>query len=33
MTRMIEDDPQGFMMTARMQAHFIEHPEVFLAAP
>ena len=31
MTRMIDDDPQGFTMTARMQAHFIEHPEVFLA--
>ncbi len=31
MTRMIDDDPLGFMMTAAMQAHFIEHPEVFLA--
>ena len=31
MTRMIADDPQGFVMTPRMQAHFIEYPEVFLA--
>ena len=31
MTRMIDDDPQGFTMTPAMQAHFIDHPEVFLA--
>lgn len=31
MTAMIDDDPQGFMMTTAMQGHFIEHPEVFLA--
>lgn len=31
MTPMINDDPQGFMMMKVMQAHFIEHPEVFLA--
>ncbi len=31
MTDMIDDDPQGFMMTPEMQAHFIDHPEVFLA--
>lgn len=31
MTRLIADDPQGFMMSAAMQTHFIEHPEVFLA--
>lgn len=31
MTRLIDDDPEGFVMSAEMQAHFIEHPEVFLA--
>lgn len=31
MTRIIDDDPQGFLMAAAMQAHFIAHPEVFLA--
>jgi len=31
MTPMIDDDPQGFLMSAAMQAHFIEHPEVFFA--
>ena len=31
MTRMIADDPQGFMMSPAMQTHFIEHPEVYLA--
>lgn len=31
MTQMIDDDPQGFVMTAAMQAHFILCPEVFLA--
>lgn len=31
MTRLISDDPQGFLMAPAMQAHFIDHPEVFLA--
>lgn len=31
MTRLIDDDPSGFMMAPEMQAHFIDHPEVFLA--
>ncbi|WP_322895342.1 MULTISPECIES: PIG-L family deacetylase [unclassified Yoonia] len=31
MTRLIADDPQGFMMSPAMQMHFIDHPEVFLA--
>lgn len=31
MTRMIDDDPEGFLMSAAMQAHFIDHAEVFLA--
>ncbi len=31
MTKLIDDDPKGFMMTAEMQAHFLDHPEVFLA--
>ncbi|WP_158639136.1 PIG-L deacetylase family protein [Elioraea rosea] len=31
MTRMIHDDPDGFMMIGEMQTHFIDHPEVYLA--
>lgn len=31
MTRLIDDDPQGFMMSEPMQAHFTTEPEVFLA--
>ncbi len=31
MTRLIDDDPRGFMMAPAMQAHFVAHPEVFLA--
>lgn len=31
MTRLIADDPEGFMMSSAMQQHFIEHPEVYLA--
>ena len=33
MSRMIDDDPEGFTMAPEMQAHFIAHPEVFLAEP
>jgi LmbE family N-acetylglucosaminyl deacetylase len=32
MTRLIDDDPSGFVMQAWMQRHFIDHPEIFLAA-
>lgn len=32
MTGLISDDPQGFVMSAEHQAHFLEHPEIFLAA-
>lgn len=31
MTRLISDDPEGFLMSPAMQMHFIDHPEVFLA--
>jgi LmbE family N-acetylglucosaminyl deacetylase len=31
MTRLISDDPDGFMMSPAMQMHFIDHPEVYLA--
>ncbi len=31
MTRLIADDPEGFVMEPAMQAHFLEHPEIFLA--
>ncbi len=31
MTRLIADDPEGFMMSPAMQMHFIDHPEVYLA--
>lgn len=30
MTPLIEDDPDGFVMPAAMQAHFLEHDELFL---
>jgi LmbE family N-acetylglucosaminyl deacetylase len=31
MTRLIDDDPAGFVMSGAHQAHFLEHPEIFLA--
>lgn len=31
MTRLIDDDPNGFLMSTGMQHHFIAHPEVYLA--
>lgn len=30
MTGLIDDDPEGFVMTPEMQAHFIEAPELFI---
>lgn len=30
MTSVIDDDPSGFVMPSRMQAHFVEHAELFL---
>ena len=32
MTRLIDDDPTGFVMERWMQRHFVDHPEIFLAA-
>lgn len=32
MTRMITDDPEGFVMEKWRQAHFLDHPEVIVAA-
>ncbi len=32
MTQLIVDDPDGFVMDQAMQRHFIEHPEIFIAA-
>ncbi len=32
MTRLIDDDPDGFVMTAAHQAHFLQTPEIILAA-
>ncbi|EKE43078.1 hypothetical protein OCGS_2669 [Oceaniovalibus guishaninsula JLT2003] len=31
MTRLIDDDPGGFVMDAADQAHFLDHAEIFLA--
>ena len=31
MTRLIDDDPDGFVMDAATQLHFLDHPEIFLA--
>ena len=31
MTRLIADDPDGFVMCQANQAHFLDHPEIFLA--
>ncbi len=31
MTRLIEDDPEGFVMEPAHQDHFLTHPELFLA--
>lgn len=33
MTRLIADDPSGFVMEDWRQAHFLEHPEIIIAAP
>ena len=30
MTRLIDDDPDGFVMSAEHQAHFLDHPEILL---
>ena len=30
MTALIDDDPDGFVMPAAMQSHFVEHDELFL---
>ena len=30
MTRLIDDDPDGFVMSPGHQAHFLDHPEVFV---
>ncbi len=32
MSRLIPDDPEGFVMPKWMQEHFVEHPEIYLAA-
>ncbi len=32
MTRLVHDDPAGFVMSREDQAHFLQHPEIFLAA-
>jgi LmbE family N-acetylglucosaminyl deacetylase len=32
MTRLIDDDPDGFVMEGWMQRHFLTHPEIYLAA-
>lgn len=32
MTRLIDDDPHGFVMEEWMQQHFLDHPEIYLAA-
>lgn len=32
MTRLIDDDPDGFVMDPPMQAHFVDYPEIFFAA-
>lgn len=29
---LIDDDPSGFALSAAQRAHFLDHPEVFLAA-
>ncbi len=31
MTRLIDDDPEGFVMSPGHQAHFLDHPEILLA--
>jgi hypothetical protein len=31
MTPLIADDPDGFVMSRAHQAHFLDHPEIFLA--
>ena len=31
MTDLIDDDPEGFVMPAAMQRHFVEHDELFLS--
>ncbi|ETW11545.1 LmbE-like protein [Roseivivax marinus] len=31
MTRLIDDDPGGFVMSDDVQAHFVDHPEIFHA--
>lgn len=33
MRRIVTDDPEGFVMTAEDQAHFLDHPEIFHAGP
>ena len=33
MQRLVTDDPDGFVMTAEDQAHFLHHPEIFHAGP
>ncbi len=33
MTRLVPDDPEGFVMTEAHQAHFLQHPEIFHAGP
>ncbi|SFP68032.1 PIG-L deacetylase family protein [Tranquillimonas alkanivorans] len=32
MTALIDDDPKGFVMKAEHQRHFLDHPEILLAA-
>jgi LmbE family N-acetylglucosaminyl deacetylase len=32
MSSLIGDDPEGFVMPEWMQEHFVEHPEIYLAA-
>ena len=31
MTRLIDDDPEGFVMEAWRQEHFLDHPEIIIA--
>jgi hypothetical protein len=31
MTRLIDDDPEGFVMSDQQQAHFLQTPEIVLA--
>lgn len=33
MSRLIDDDPDGFVMEDWRQAHFLDHPEIIIAAP